>query len=143
MKLTLEIVKALMNEAERVSKGMGIAEDIAIVDDGGNLIAFHRMDGARIAGISIAVDKAWTAIGLKMPTSALAQNASPGGAQYGINTTNQGRIVILGGGIPLVRDGNYIGAIGVSGSTSANDEVVAQAVVNLFSRIPYARIGAF
>lgn len=143
MKLTLDIAKSLLTEAERVSKGMGLSEDIAIVDDGGNLIAFHRMDGARLAGISIAVDKAWTAISLKLPTSTLAQNASPGGAQYGINTTNQGRIVILGGGLPLVRDNYYFGAVGVSGSTSANDEIVAQAAVNLFNNIPYAHFTRF
>lgn len=143
MRLTLEIAKALLAHAENKAKELGIAEDIAIVDDGGNLLAFHRMDDARLAGIGIAQDKAWTAVAMKMPTSNLAKAALPNGPSYGINTTNHGRVVILGGGIPFMKDGRVVGAIGVSGATSDQDVEVANAAVQIFDKYSYARIGSF
>ncbi|MNI17411.1 hypothetical protein D3C73_707800 [compost metagenome] len=106
--MTLEIAKVLLEAAERKAKELGLASDIAIVDEGANLIAFHRMDNARIAGIEIAENKAWTSVAMKMPTSNLAQAALPGGPSFGINTTNHGKIVILGGGIPLSKGGQII-----------------------------------
>lgn len=132
MKLTLDIAKIIMEAAERKAKELGLAEDIAIVDEGANLIAFHRMDNARIAGIEIAVNKAWTSVAMKMPTSNLAQAALPGSPSYGINTTNQGKIVILGGGIPLQKGERIVGGIGVSGGTSNQDVEVANAAVKAF-----------
>ncbi len=111
---------------------MGLSCDIAIVDDGANLIAFHRMDNARIAGIEISQNKAWTSVAMQMPTANLAQSALPGGPTFGINTTNQGKLVILGGGIPLVSEDKIVGGIGVSGGTSAQDIEVAAAVVYAF-----------
>jgi uncharacterized protein GlcG (DUF336 family) len=140
-KITLETAKTLINAAEQKARQLGLAEDIAIVDDGGNLVAFHRMDEARIAGIDIAINKAWTAVAMKMPTSNLATAAQPGQPTFGINTTNHGRIVILGGGIPLMRDGKIVGGIGVSGAASAQDIEVAQAAVRVFETLPQARIG--
>jgi uncharacterized protein GlcG (DUF336 family) len=133
--ISLEAAKIMLTAAERRAAQLGLSEDIAIVDEGGHLVAFHRMDEARIAGIDIAVHKAWTAAAMKMPTSALAQAAQPGGPSYGINTTNQGRIVILGGGIPLERQGRISGAVGVSGATSAQDTDVANAAVQAWGRM--------
>ena len=132
-KLTLETAKQLLAAAEQKARQMGLASDIAIVDEGGNLVAFHRMDHARIAGIDISQGKAWTSVAMQMPTSNLAQSALPGGPTYGINTTNQGRLVVLGGGIPLVSDGVIVGGIGVSGGTSAQDIEVANAAVQAFA----------
>jgi len=122
---------------------MGLKSDIAIVDDGGNLIAFHRMDNARIAGIDIAIGNAWTSAAMQMPTANLAQSALPGGATFGINTTNRGRLVILGGGIPLVRDGEIAGGIGVSGGTSAQDVEVANAAVQVFEQARYTGLPSY
>jgi uncharacterized protein GlcG (DUF336 family) len=141
-KLTLEVVKVLMNSAERRARELGISEDIAIVDEGGNLIAFHRMDDAKLAGIDIAQNKAWTAVAMQMPTSNLAKLALPNAALYGINTTNHGRVVVLGGGVPLVREGRIVGGIGVSGATSAQDVEVANAAVQAFETFSHARIGS-
>lgn len=132
VKLTLETAKRLLEVAEHKARQMGLSCDIAIVDDGGNLIAFHRMDHARIAGIEISKNKAWTSVSMQMPTANLAQTAQPGGPTFGINTTNEGRLVILGGGIPLFRDGHLAGGIGVSGGTSAQDIEVATAAVQFF-----------
>ncbi|MFK7692622.1 heme-binding protein [Paenibacillus sp. HJGM_3] len=127
------MAKQLLAVAEQKARQMGLACDIAIVDAGANLVAFHRMDHARIAGIEIAKGKAWTSVAMQMPTANLAQSALPGGPTYGINTTNQGRLTVLGGGIPLVRDGMIVGGIGVSGGTSAQDIEVATAAVQAFA----------
>ncbi|WP_145038165.1 heme-binding protein [Paenibacillus sp. Y412MC10] len=147
-KLTLTAAKKLLETAEHQARQLGLNSDVAIVDEGGNLIAFHRMDNARIAGIDIAIGKAWTSVAMQMPTANLAQSALPGGATFGINTTNQGRVVILGGGIPLVHEGRVVGGIGVSGGTSAQDIDVANAAVQAFENMRYqenqylsARIG--
>ncbi|BBI34121.1 GlcG/HbpS family heme-binding protein [Cohnella abietis] len=131
-KLTLETAKRMLAAAEQKARQMGLSSDIAIVDEGGNLIAFYRMDNARIAGIDISQNKAWTSVAMQMPTSNLAQSALPGGPTFGINTTNHGRLVILGGGIPIVSDGRIIGGIGVSGGSSAQDIEVANAAIQAF-----------
>ncbi|QMV39882.1 GlcG/HbpS family heme-binding protein [Cohnella cholangitidis] len=131
-KLTLETAKRLLAVAEQKARSMGLNCDIAIVDEGANLVAFYRMDNARIGGIDISQNKAWTSVAMQMPTANLAQSAQPGGATFGINTTNHGRLVILGGGIPLMREGKLVGGIGVSGGTSAQDIEVATAAVQAF-----------
>ncbi|MFD0717359.1 heme-binding protein [Paenibacillus sp. GCM10027626] len=131
-KLSLEMAKHLLAVAEQKARQMGIASNIAIVDDGGNLIAFVRMDNARIAGISISQDKAWTSVSMQMPTANLTQAAQPGGPSFGVNTTNHGRIVILGGGIPLIKGDRIVGAIGVSGGTSVQDTEVSNSAVQAF-----------
>lgn len=134
-KLTLETAKRLLAVAEQKARSMGLNCDIAIVDEGANLVAFYRMDNARIGGIDISQNKAWTSVAMQMPTANLAQSAQPGGPTFGINTTNHGRLVILGGGIPLMRDGKVVGGIGVSGGTSAQDIEVATAAVQAFENI--------
>ncbi|MBM7569056.1 GlcG/HbpS family heme-binding protein [Paenibacillus sacheonensis] len=138
IKLSLETAKYLIAIAEQKARQMGLSSDIAIVDEGANLIAFHRMDNAKIAGIEISQNKAWTSVAMQMPTSNLAQTAQPGSPSFGINTTNQGKLVILGGGIPFVSDHKIIGGIGVSGGTSAQDIEVANAAVVAFANMPAA-----
>lgn len=133
VKLTLDMAKRLVEAAEQKSRQMGLASNIAIVDDGGNLILFHRMDKARIAGIEISKNKAWTSVSMQMPTANLAQSALPGGPTFGVNTTNYGRIVILGGGIPLISGEHLFGGIGVSGGSSTQDIEIANAAVQAFA----------
>lgn len=103
------------------ARAMGLRLVAAVCDDGGNLLALRRDDGAFIASLDIAANKAFTAVSLKMPTKALAQLAAPGGELYGIQHTNGGRIVIFGGGVPITRSGAVIGGFGVSGGTAAQD----------------------
>jgi len=135
MIITLRIAKILLEAAERMALELGLSENIAIVDEGGNLIGFLRMNNAKIAGIDIAQNKAWTSVSMQMPTSNLSNAALPGGPLYGINTTNQGRIVVLGGGIPLVFNNKIVGGIGISGATSAQDIKVANAAVKAFDNL--------
>ncbi|RFU62476.1 GlcG/HbpS family heme-binding protein [Peribacillus glennii] len=142
LKITLEVAKVLIHAAELRARELGIAEVIAIVDDGGNFVASHRMDHAWLASVDIAHNKAWTAVALKMPTASLAPLAVPSGELYGINTTNHGRVVVFGGGIPLSFEGRIVGAVGVSGSNVANDIEVSKAAVRAFETYPKARIGS-
>ncbi|WP_286229782.1 GlcG/HbpS family heme-binding protein [Neobacillus mesonae] len=133
-KVTLELVKELIAGAEAEAKKIGVAMVISVVDEGGNLIAVHRMDDAWLASIEIAQNKAWTSVALKMPTANLAAATVPAAELYGLNTTNSGRLVVFGGGIPLVSDGKVVGAVGVSGSTVPHDVQVAEAAVKVFEQ---------
>jgi len=134
-KMNLELAKQLIDGAEKESQKIGVNMVITIVDEGGNLIATHRMDDAWLASIDIAQNKAWTSVALKMPTSNLAEATVPKADLYGLNTTNNGRIVVFGGGIPFVQDGKVIGAVGVSGSSVDRDIQVAQAAEEVFESL--------
>lgn len=134
VKVNLDLAKELIAGAEKEAHDIGVSMVITVVDEGGNLIAVHRMDDAWLASIDIAQNKAWTSVALKMPTSNLEEATVPNSELYGLNTTNQGRIVVFGGGIPLEKDGKVVGAVGVSGSTVPNDVQVAQAAVNVFNQ---------
>ncbi|WP_205317666.1 GlcG/HbpS family heme-binding protein [Oceanobacillus zhaokaii] len=134
-KINLEIAKQLIDGAEEEAQKIGVQMVISVVDEGGNLIAVHRMDDAWLASIEIAQNKAWTSVALKMPTSNLAEATVPNAELFGLNTTNNGRLVVFGGGFPLVRDGKVIGAVGVSGSSVEHDVQVAQAAVHVFDAL--------
>lgn len=134
-KLNLEVAKKLIEGAEQEAKRLGIQMVISVLDEGGNLIAVHRMDDAWLASVEIAQNKAWTSVALKMPTANLAEATVPNAELYGLNTTNNGRIVLFGGGIPLTQDEKVVGAVGVSGSSVEHDIQVAQAAVNVFESL--------
>ncbi|RLL47101.1 heme-binding protein [Oceanobacillus piezotolerans] len=133
--LNLEIAKKLIEGAEKKSQELGVNMVISVLDEGGNLIAVHRMDDAWLASVDIAQNKAWTSVALKMPTSNLAEATVPNAELYGLNTTNSGRLVVFGGGIPLVQDDKVVGAVGVSGSSVEHDVEVAQAAVEVFENL--------
>jgi uncharacterized protein GlcG (DUF336 family) len=130
--ITLEEAQRILSAAEDKARQMGQPMNIAVMDAGRNLVAFHRMDGAWVASIAIAIDKAFTSAGRGLTTRKIGEMAQPGQPLFGINTTNGGRIVIFAGGIPLTRDGEVVGAVGVSGGTVDEDEEVAEAGVAAF-----------
>jgi uncharacterized protein GlcG (DUF336 family) len=130
--ITLEEAQRIISAAEHKAQEMGLPMNIAVMDAGRNLVAFHRMDGAWVASIDIAIDKAFTSAGRGLTTRKIGEMAQPGQPLFGINTTNGGRIVIFAGGIPLTRDGEVVGAIGVSGGTVDEDHEVAEAGVAAF-----------
>ncbi|OZU87788.1 DNA polymerase III subunit delta' [Virgibacillus indicus] len=134
-KLNLETAKKLIDSAEKEAGNIGVQMVISIIDDGGNLIAAHRMDDAWLASVDIAHNKAWTSVALKMPTSNLEEATTPNSELWGLNTTNNGKIVVFGGGIPLEKDGKVVGAVGVSGGAVPQDVQVAEAAVNAFEKI--------
>jgi uncharacterized protein GlcG (DUF336 family) len=130
--ITLEEAQTIISAAEHKAQQMGQPMNIAVMDAGRNLVAFHRMDGAWVASIDIAIDKAFTSAGRGLTTRKIGEMAQPGQPLFGINTTNGGRIVIFAGGIPLMHDGEVVGAIGVSGGTVDEDHEVAEAGVAAF-----------
>ena len=127
--ITLEEAQRIISAAEEKARQMGQPMNIAVMDAGRNLVAFHRMDGAWVASTDIAIDKAFTSAGRGLTTRKIGEMAQPGQPLFGINTTNGGRIVIFAGGVPLTRGDEVIGAIGVSGGTVDEDEEVAEAGV--------------
>ena len=127
--ITLEEAQRIISAAEEKARQMGQPMNIAVMDAGRNLVAFYRMDGAWVASTDIAIDKAFTSAGRGLTTRKIGEMAQPGQPLFGINTTNGGRVVIFAGGGPLMRDGEVIGAIGVSGGTVDEDEEVAEAGV--------------
>ncbi|RID88391.1 heme-binding protein [Peribacillus asahii] len=135
--INLELAKKLIESAEKEANEIKVPMVISIVDEGGNFIACHRMDNALLVSVDIAQNKAWTSVAMKMPTADLAQAAGAGKELYGINTTNNGRVVVFGGGIPLWKDGQVIGAVGVSGGSVEQDIQVAQSAVQVFSELEY------
>ena len=125
--ITLEEARKVITTAEERAREIGQPMDIAVVDAGGNLKAHVRMDGAFIGSIDISINKAFTSVAFETQTKDLAPQTQSGQSLFGLNTTNNGRIVIFPGGIPLVRDGEVVGAIGVSTGTVEQDQEVAEA----------------
>lgn len=97
-KLTLDKAKRLCEAVEARAKEMGVKAVVAVADNGGNPVAVQSMDGAYLASWDIALQKSYTVVALKMSTTELAALAAPGAPLYGIQFTNQGKIVIFGGG---------------------------------------------
>jgi uncharacterized protein GlcG (DUF336 family) len=129
-KLTLSDAKVVLEAAEGKARAIGVDMDIAVVDDGGNLLAFLRMDGARVTGIDVAINKAFTAACSRRGTHEYASVAGAGGAAFGINTSNQGRFMIFGGGLPIFIQGAIAGGVGCSSGTAEQDREVAQAGID-------------
>lgn len=131
--LTLDDAKRMLQAAEAVAVSIGVAYNIAVVDAGGNLVAFVRQDGALIGSIDLAIGKAVTARIFDKPTSLLAELAQPGAPLFGIQETNSGRVVIFGGGLPVTSNGVIVGAVGASAGTVEQDIAVAEAAVAAFN----------
>lgn len=128
--LNLEAAKQIAAAAEAEAKKNGWDVVITVVDEGGHLIYLQRMDGAQYASVTVATQKAQTAIGFKRPSKAF-EDAIAGGRSALLGLP----IIPLEGGLPLVADGKMIGAIGVSGVTSQQDGVVAKAGADAFARL--------
>jgi uncharacterized protein GlcG (DUF336 family) len=125
--LTLDLARQVIAMAEKKALEIKQPMNIAVVDSGGNLVSHIRMDGAWIGSIDISINKAFTAKAFDITTADLAQHAQSGGQFFGIHASNRGRIMIFAGGIPLKRDDKIIGAIGVSGGSGEQDQLVAEA----------------
>ncbi|MBZ5543393.1 MAG: heme-binding protein [Acidobacteriia bacterium] len=125
--LTLEAAERIVAAAKKKAAEIKTRMDIAVVDAGGNLKAFVRMDGAWLGSIDIALRKARTARWFDMNTGEIGKLSQPGGPLYQIEHSNGG-LITFPGGVPLKNaKGEVVGAIGVSGSTVENDHTVAAA----------------
>lgn len=119
--MSLQLATALIEEVEAEAARMGVKAVVAVSDASGRPVAIHCMDGSYIGSFDVALNKTYTSVAFQMSTAELAVLAAPGGSLYGIQNTNEGKIVIFGGGEPLMLDGVMIGAIGVSGGTAEQD----------------------
>lgn len=122
------IIAAATTKAEDLKQPM----NIAVVDAGGNLLAFERMENAWLGSIDIAQKKAFTSRAFDITTEDLGKNSQSGEQFFGIHASNDGKVMIFAGGIPIKQDGQVIGAVGVSGGSGEQDHAVAKAGVAAF-----------
>ena len=133
--MTLDMALALSDAVRKRASEIGVKAVVAVSNRGANPVLVQCMDDSYIASYDIALNKAYTSVALKMPTWRLSELAKPGSSLYGIQHTNQGRIVIFGGGEPLCnRKGEIIGAIGVSGGSESEDTALAAYGKEIFEK---------
>ena len=120
--LTLAAARRIIAAVQAEARAMEVAMSCAVVDSGDQLVAFERMDAADLVGITLARDKAFTALVNRMPTADLPPIVQPGTEFFGYHTVAGGRTIIFAGGVPLERDGVLVGAVGVSGGDSTQEQ---------------------
>jgi uncharacterized protein GlcG (DUF336 family) len=130
--MRLEEARRVIAAAEKKAAAIGQPMNIAVADEGGNLVAHVRMDNAWIGSIDIAQKKAFTSRAFDIATKDLAAHSQSGGQFFGIHASNNGNIMIFAGGIPLKKEGRVVGAIGVSGGSGEQDHAVAEAGATAF-----------
>src|SRR6267154_1215682 len=123
----LEDARRVISAAENKAMEIGQPMNIAVADEGGNIVTHIRMDNAWIGSIDISMKKAYTSRAFDIETIDLARHSQSGGQFFGIHASNDGKIMIFAGGIPLKREGKVVGAIGVSGGSGDQDHAVAKA----------------
>ena len=132
-RLSLSEAKFLIDGAKTKAQEIGVPMCIAIVDESGNLVAFDRMDGGKITSITLAQDKAFTAAAARKATHEYNEACVPGSLVFGIHTALGGRLCVVGGGLPVVYDGEVVGGIGLSSGTPQQDMQCAQAGIDHFA----------
>lgn len=130
--VSLEEARRVIAAGEDRAREIGVPQNVAVVDSGGNLVSHARMGGAWIGSIDISINKAFTARAFDTATGGLAANAQPGGPFYSIQESNHGRVMIFAGGILQQLDGQVVGAVGVSGGDGEQDQMVAEAAAAAF-----------
>ncbi|MEI4485417.1 heme-binding protein [Frigidibacter sp. MR17.14] len=128
-RLDIADARRLIAGACAKSEEIGVPMCIAITDEGGNLLAFERMEGGKVTSITIAIDKSFTASGAKKATHEYHASAQPGAPAYGIFAAIGGRLSTVPGGLPVLHEGAVVGGIGVSSGTPAQDREVAEAAI--------------
>ena len=132
--VSLTEARAIIQAGQAKASDLGTLMNIAVVDAGGNLLAFERQEGAWLGSIDISINKAFTSRAFDITTKDLGDNSQSGDQFFGIHVSNGGRIMIFAGGVPLYRAGEVIGAVGVSGSTGKNDHAVAEAAAKGYTK---------
>lgn len=133
--LTLAAARRMIDAVEATAQEIRVALSVAVVDAGDQLVAFARMDAADLVSITLARDKAFSALVNRMPTRDLAALVQPGAEFYGYDSIGGGRMIVFAGGMPLERDGVLVGAVGVSGGSSDEDQRAADAAVAAFAQL--------
>ncbi len=131
-RLSIEDARVLIEGAREKATEIGIPMCIAVTDDSGNLIAFERMDGGKAHSIVVAQDKAFTAGAARKATHEYNEVNTPGSLAFGIHTEHGGRVSSVGGGLPVMVDGECVGGIGASSGSPQQDMDVSQAGIDHF-----------
>jgi uncharacterized protein GlcG (DUF336 family) len=126
--LAARMTQAAIDRAAAV----GSLVSAAVVDQGGHLLHFQRMDRAEIAGPTLAIDKAYTAVAHRIATAELGPLTAPGGPLQGMHANGAGRYVVFAGGLPCWADEVVVGGIGVSGGSADEDAACAAAALAVF-----------
>ena len=125
--VNLDDARRVISAAEKKAREIGQPMNIAVADEGGNIVAHIRMDKAWIGSIDVSMKKAYTSRAFEIATIDLAKYSQSGGQFFGIHASNDGKIMIFAGGIPLKREDKVVGAIGVSGGSGNQDHAIAKA----------------
>ncbi|MDD7268168.1 MAG: cob(I)yrinic acid a,c-diamide adenosyltransferase [Lachnospiraceae bacterium] len=133
--INLEQAKRLIERLEEHCREIGLDAVLCVCGPEGTVKAVHCMDNAFLVSFDAALKKAYTAVAVKMPTLELNKIAQPGGTFYGVDKMDNGKITLIGGGIPLKLDGCLIGGLGVSGGTGEQDHAVAEFGLHILSEI--------
>jgi len=136
-RLAIDEAQILIDGAAEKARQIKVPMCIAVTDETGQLIKFDRMDGGKISSISIAIDKAFTGAAARRGTHIYNELCQPGKPTFGIHVTNGGHFSIIGGGLPVVVNGEIVGGIGVSSGSAEQDLVCAEAGLAHF----YAKTG--
>jgi uncharacterized protein GlcG (DUF336 family) len=131
-RLSHEEARVLIDGARTKATEIGVPMCISVVDESGNLIAFERMDGGKVTSITVSLDKAFTAAAARKATHDYNAVNTPGSLAFGIHTEVGGRISTVGGGLPVMVDGEVVGGIGLSSGTPQQDMDCAQAGIDHF-----------
>ena len=134
-RMTLELSKKLIQKIEEEAKRRGKRAVIAVCGPEGNPVAVHVMDGAFLVSFDVAMKKAYTSVAVKMSTMELSKLAQPGQTFYGLEGLDGGKIVIFGGGVPLIWQGTIIGGLGISGGTGEEDHSLAEYALSILPEV--------
>lgn len=132
--VSLEEARRIIRAGQEKANEIGVPMNIAVVDAGANLVAFERQEGAWIGSIDIAQKKAFTSRAFDIETKALGENSQSGQQFFGIHASNNGKVMIFAGGVPLRRGDEVVGAVGVSGGLGTQDQAVAEAAARALSK---------
>ena len=125
--VSLQDARRVIAAAEKKAAEIGQPMNIAVADAGGNLVSHVRMDNAWLGSIDISIKKAYTSRAFDIATKDLATHSQSGNQFFGIHASNDGKVMIFAGGVPLKKADKIIGAIGVSGGMGKQDQAVAEA----------------
>ena len=132
-KITLDIATKIIKAVEEKAKAIGVPMVVTVLNEGGNMVAQHRMDDALLVSVEVSLYKAYSAVAVKLPTDKIGELSQPGAMLYGLQ--NMSRMVVFGGGFPLKTGEKVIGGIGVSGGSVEQDMLCAKAGLAVFEAI--------
>ncbi len=144
-RINLDDALPLLAAGRAKAEEIGVKQTLCICDDGGNVVALHRLPGARLTGVDISIAKAFTAAGHERATHLFNEPpngpALPGNEAFGISHMLPGKFAIFVGGFPLVFNGQIVGGVGISGGNGAKDKEVGAAILAEFESLT-AAVGA-